>query len=69
MNFHSTTAPRIRETPSTCTMKHIATLYYSDTNRAVGDDNAVVVDENVEVIHHEMHMLYLRIRKSESFNV
>ena len=49
MNFHSTTASRIREISSTCTVEYRATVHYSYTNRAVGDDNAVVVDENVKV--------------------
>ena len=36
MNFHSTTASRIRETDSTWTVEYRATLHYSDTSRAVG---------------------------------
>jgi len=50
MNFHSTTTPRIREISSTCTVKHRATVYYSDTNRVVGDTTAVVVVKNVEEV-------------------
>jgi len=42
MNFHSTTAPRIREIPSTYTVEYQVTLHYSDTNRAVRDIIAVV---------------------------
>ena len=52
MNFHSTTNSRIREISSTCTVEHTVTLHYSDTNCAVGNDNALVVVEN-EKINHE----------------
>jgi len=54
MNFHTTTASRIREIDSTCTVEHRATLYYSYTNHAVRIDNAVVVDKNVEKVKNEM---------------
>jgi len=50
MNFHSATAPRIRETDSTCTVEHRVTLHYSDTNRAVGNTATLVVDKNVEEV-------------------
>jgi len=49
MNFHTTTYPRIREMAGTVSMEHRATLHYSDTNRAVRVDNAVVVDKNAKV--------------------
>ena len=50
MTFHSTTNSRIREIFSACTVEHRATLHYSDTNCAVGVDNAVVVVENMEEV-------------------
>ena len=46
MNFHSTTAPRIRKMAGTVSVEHRVTLHYSATNRAVGVDNAVVVVKN-----------------------
>jgi len=50
MNFHSTTAPRIREMVGTISMEHRATLHYSNSNRAVRIDNAVVMVKSVEVV-------------------
>ena len=50
MNFHSTTASRIREIDSTCTVEHRITLHYSDTGNDTRDTTAVVVDKNVEEI-------------------
>ena len=52
MNFHSTIAPRTREISSVVSMEHRVTLHYSDTSRAIGIDNAVVMDKN-EKINHE----------------
>ena len=52
MNFHTTTNSRIREIPSIVSVEHRATLHYSDTNCAVGVDNAVVMAKN-EKINHE----------------
>ena len=46
MNFHSTTAPRIREISSTCTVEHRATLHYSYTDCVV----VMVVVKNVEEV-------------------
>jgi len=48
MNIHSTTASRIREIDSTCTVEHRATLHYSGTNCDIGDNTALVVVKNVE---------------------
>ena len=50
MTFHSTTYPRIREMAGTVSIEHIATLHYSDTNRAIGDTTAVVVDKDMEKV-------------------
>ena len=50
MNFHSTTASRIRETDSTCTVEHRIIVHYSDTNRAVKDTTAVVVVKSFEEV-------------------
>jgi len=49
MNIHSTTAPRIREIDSTCTVEHRATLHYSDSHNFAGDATAVVVVKDEEV--------------------
>ena len=50
MNFHSTTAPRISKVDGTTTVEHRIALHYSDTNRAIGADNAVAVDKNMEEV-------------------
>jgi len=50
MNFHSTTAPRIREMAGTISMEHRATLHYSDTNRAIGVDNVMAMVKSLEEV-------------------
>ena len=50
MNIHSTTASRIREIDSTCTVEHRATLHYSDSRYFTGDTTALVVDETVKEV-------------------
>jgi len=50
MNFHPTTAPRIREISSTCAVEHRATLHYSDSRSPAGNGIALAVVKGVEEV-------------------
>jgi len=51
MNFHATTAPRIRETSSTCTMEYRIALHYSDSRDFAGDIVTLDLDKNIKELH------------------